>query len=244
MKVYKAKILENIVISTKIYRLTLEIDNLSDDIIPGQFFMLKTLDNSFLLPRPISVNDTGVNTLTFVYRVQGSGTKRISGLVAKEEIQATGPLGNGFNLDLLKNKVAIIGGGLGVAPLLYLAKKLNKNADVYLGYKDEVFLTDEFRKYVNKLVVVTEDGSIGLKGFVTDHIDYNNYDVIVTCGPEIMMSKIVKRCSELNKKCYVSLERRMACGLGACLGCTVETIHGNKRACKDGPIFLGEEIIL
>lgn len=243
MKVYKTKIIENKIISTNIYRLTLEIENIND-IKPGQFFMLKTLDNSFLLPRPISVNDIGVNTVTFVYRIQGIGTKRLSSLVAEDEIQVTGPLGNGFNLDLLKGKVAVIGGGLGIAPLLYLTKKLNKNADVYLGYKDEVFLIDEFTKYAKKVVVVTEEGNLGLKGFVTDHIDYNNYDIVVTCGPEIMMNKIVKRCSELNKKCLLSLERRMACGLGVCLGCTVETVNGNKRACKDGPIFLGEEVII
>ena len=244
MQVYKSKILENKIVSTNIYRMTIELDSDSVEIKPGQFFMLKTLDNSFLLPRPISVNDAGTNTVTFLYRIEGIGTKCISNLNVNDKIQATGPLGNGFDLNLLKGRVGIIGGGIGVAPLLYLTKALNKNADVYLGYRDEVYITDEFEKYSNKTVVVTEDGSTGVKGFVTDHINYDDYDVIVTCGPEIMINKVVEKCRSLNKKCFISLERRMACGLGACLGCTVETVNGNKRACKEGPVFPSEEIII
>ena len=147
MKVYKRKILENKIISTNIYKMIIELAGNSTEIKPGQFFMLKTLDNSFLLPRPISVNDAGMNTVTFLYRIEGSGTKNISGLSVNDEIQATGPLGNGFDLSLLKGKVGIIGGGIGVAPLLYLAKELNKNADVYLGYRDEVYIANEFEKY-------------------------------------------------------------------------------------------------
>ncbi|MDD2493674.1 MAG: dihydroorotate dehydrogenase electron transfer subunit [Tissierellia bacterium] len=244
MKVYHSKVLENRLISTNIYKMTIEIDNLNNDIKPGQFFMLKTLDNSFLLPRPISVNEVGVNTVTFVYRIQGTGTKSISYVKLKDYIQATGPLGNGFDINLINGRVAIIGGGIGIAPLLYLTKCLKTTSDVYLGYKDEVYLVDEFRRYANKTVVVTENGGIGFKGFVTDYVDYNNYDIVITCGPEIMMNKIASKCRDLNIKCLVSLERRMACGLGACLGCTVETIYGNKRACKDGPIFAGEEILV
>jgi dihydroorotate dehydrogenase electron transfer subunit len=244
MKVYKSIILEKRQVSANIYKITIKLDDNSAEIKPGQFFMLKTLDNSFLLPRPISVNDAQINTVTFLYRIEGIGTKCISDLNVNDEIQATGPLGKGFDLNLMKGKVGIIGGGIGVAPLLYLAKELNKNADVYLGYRDEVYMTDEFEKYSNKTVIVTEDGSRGFKGFVTDYINYNDYDVIVTCGPEIMIKKIIEKCRNLNIKCYISLERRMACGLGACLGCTVETINGNKRVCKEGPVFSSEEIII
>lgn len=240
MKVIKSKIIENSAISNKIYKLSVEF---MGEIIPGQFFMLKTLDNSFLLPRPISVNDVNENSVTFLYRTEGIGTTKISTLKANDELQLFGPLGNGFNIDDLKGSVAIVGGGIGIAPLLYLTKLLGKKADVYLGFKDCVYSVEEFAKYANKTTVVTEDGSVGNKGFVTDYINYSKYDAVVGCGPEIMMNKIMLSCNEINVKCYVSLERRMACGMGVCLGCTVMTMTGNKRACKDGPVFLSDELI-
>jgi len=245
VKVLKCKILHNELISTKIYKLVVELNGSHEEmeeIKPGQFFMIKTYDNSFLLPRPISVNDTKKNTVTFLYRIEGIGTTAISKMRENEEIQVSGPMGNGFDTNLLAGKIAVVGGGIGIAPLLYLTKKLGKNADVYLGYKDNVYTAEEFEVYANNTIVVTEDGNNGQKGFVTDYVNVENYDTVVTCGPEIMMKKIVEKCRVKNVKCYVSLERRMACGLGACLGCTVETANGNKRACKDGPVFSSEEL--
>ncbi len=239
MKVIKSRIIENTLISKRIYKLRVEF---TGEIIPGQFFMLKTLDNSFLLPRPISVNDFNGNEATFLYRTEGIGTTKISTMRENDEIQLFGPLGNGFDLNKIKGRTAIIGGGIGIAPLLYLSKILGKNADVYLGYKDEVYIDELFKPYSNKTVVCTEDGNSGEKGFVTDFIDYSRYDAVVACGPEIMMKKIIDNCRENDVKCYVSLERRMACGMGVCLGCTVETKDGYKRACKDGPIFSAEEL--
>lgn len=238
MKVIKSKIIENYLVVNRIYKLTVEFEG---DINPGQFFMLKTLDNSFLLPRPISVNDFNDKTVTFMYRTEGVGTTKISTLKTGDELQLFGPLGNGFNLVELQGKTAIIGGGIGIAPLLYLSKKLGKKADVYLGFKDCVYCIEEFEKYAAKTTVITEDGRVGEKGFVTEFIDYNNYDTVVVCGPEIMMNKIMDSCKDNNIKCFVSLERRMACGMGVCLGCTVMTKNGNKRACKDGPVFSSEE---
>lgn len=242
MKVLKNTVLENKLISKGVYRISVSFDS---DIKPGQFFMLKTLDNSFLLPRPISVNDVEGNVVSFLYRIEGSGTKKISKLRENDEIQVFGPLGNGFNIDKLEGRLAIIGGGIGVAPLLYLIKKVGKKADLYLGYKDaeNMYIYEEFKSLADKITLVTEDGSFGKKGFVTDYIEYKSYDIVITCGPEVMMNKIIKDCMENNIKCYVSLERRMACGMGACLGCTVETKRGNKRACKDGPVFSSEELI-
>lgn len=240
MKVVKSKITENKSISDRIFKLRAEIKG---EIKPGQFFMLKTLDNSFLLPRPISVHDYNNNEVTFLYRTEGVGTTKISTMNAKDELQLFGPLGNGFNIDELKGNVAVVGGGIGIAPLLYLTKILGKRADVYLGFKDCVYIVDEFKKYAGNVWIVTEDGSVGEKGYVTDYIDYCKYDTIVTCGPEIMMNKIMKSCKEQNINCFVSLERRMACGMGVCLGCTVTTKNGNKRACKDGPVFSIKELI-
>lgn len=242
MKVKITKVTENKQILNNIFRLSAVFES---HIKPGQFFMLKTLDNSFLLPRPISVNDVNGNTVSFLYRIEGEGTRKISCLRQNDEIQLFGPLGNGFDTDAIRGRVAIIGGGIGTAPLLYLAKILCEKADVYLGYKDSasMYIYDEFKSYAHKTIAVTEDGSFGEKGFVTDYVPYNSYDAVIACGPEIMMEKIINSCGKNNIKCYVSLERRMACGMGACLGCTVETKKGNKRACKDGPVFTGEELI-
>ncbi|HAQ41466.1 MAG TPA: dihydroorotate dehydrogenase electron transfer subunit [Clostridiales bacterium] len=240
MKVFRSRINENRPVSNRIFELTADFEG---EIKPGQFFMLKTLDNSFLLPRPISVNNVNENRVTFLYRAEGAGTTRISTMRPGDEFQLFGPLGNGFDINELQGRTAIVGGGIGTAPLLYLVKLLGKKADAYLGFKDCVYKVDEFENHADKTVVVTEDGSVGEKGFVTDYIEYGKYDTVLACGPEIMMKKIVQSCRENNVKCYVSLERRMACGMGVCLGCTVVTRDGNKRACKDGPVFSGEELI-
>ncbi len=242
MNVLKTIVLENKQISKNAYRLSAEFKS---EIKPGQFFMLKTTDNSFLLPRPISINNVDGNIVSFLYRIEGQGTKKISSLCKNDEIQLFGPLGNGFDLEKLKGRVAIVGGGIGVAPLLYLSRILGKNVDVYLGYKDSenAYISDEFKIVSRETIIVTEDGSIGEKGFVTDYIPYDDYDVVVTCGPEVMMKKLANICMNKKIKCYVSLERRMACGMGACLGCTVETRTGNKRVCKEGPVFDSEELL-
>ena len=240
MKVCNSKILKNEQVIDNIYKLVVEF---KDKIIPGQFFMLKTLNNEFLLPRPISVNDCDENSVTFLYRVEGAGTTVLSNLTIGKEIQAFGPLGNGFNLEKLNKKVAVIGGGIGIAPLLYLTKKLGKNADVYLGFRDITYEVDEFKKYANSVTVATEDGSVGQKGFVTNLLNYKDYDCVVTCGPQVMMDVVMKNCEENEVKCFVSLEKRMACGLGACLGCVVQTKGGMKRVCKDGPIFEITELV-
>lgn len=241
MKICNSKILKNEQVIDNIYKLIIEFKD--DKILPGQFFMLKTLNNEFLLPRPISVNDGDDNFVTFLYRVEGSGTKVMSNLTSGTEIQALGPLGNGFDLDKINGKIAIIGGGIGTAPLLYLAKKLETKADVYLGFRDVTYGLDEFRKYSDKLLIATEDGSLGQKGFVTSLLNFDDYDCVVTCGPEVMMNAVMNACEKSKTKCYISLEKRMACGVGACLGCVVETKNGMKRACKDGPVFEASELV-
>lgn len=240
MKVLRTKIIYNQCAVNNIFELAVEF---SGEVKPGQFFMIKTLDNSFLLPRPLSVNDVSGGRIIFLYRAQGAGTLRISTMRAGDELQLLGPLGNGFDISELQGRTAVIGGGIGIAPLLYLIKLLGKKADAYLGFKDFSYAVGEFEKYACNTTVVTEDGSIGKKGLVTDYVEYGRYDAVVACGPEIMMNKIMHSCRENNVKCYVSLERRMACGIGACLGCTVTTRSGNKKACKDGPVFSGDELI-
>jgi dihydroorotate dehydrogenase electron transfer subunit len=240
MKVVRSRIVGNELIASRIYKLSVKFEG---EIKPGQFFMLKTLDNSFLLPRPISVFDYNEGIVTFIYRTGGQGTTSISKMKSGAELQLFGPLGNGFNLNDLHGEIAVIGGGIGIAPLLYLTKKIGKSAHVFLGFKDFIYCDEEFKRYTDKVTIVTEDGSHGEMGFVTDHVDFSRYDAVVACGPEIMMNKITNSCKNYNVKCFVSLERRMACGMGVCLGCTVITKDGYKRACKDGPVFSGDELL-
>ncbi len=241
MKICVSTILKNDKINEDIFKLVVDFSD--DNILPGQFFMLKTLNNEFLLPRPISINDFDEKTATFLYRTEGFGTGVVSRLKKGDEIQLFGPLGNGFDVEKLTGKIALIGGGIGIAPLFKLAKSLKEKPDIYLGFRDEVYEIDEFAKHANKLEISTEDGSVGKKGYVTSLLDFKQYDVIVTCGPDVMMEAIMKECEKSEVKCIVSLEKRMACGIGACLGCVVETTSGMKRVCKEGPVFEMTELV-
>lgn len=241
MRLEVSEILKNEKIASEIYRLKIEF---KAEINPGQFFMLRTLDGAFFLPRPLSVNtaDSGKNSVSFLYRLEGAGTRKLSSMRAGEFLQAFGPLGNGFDTNI-SGSAAIIGGGIGIAPLLFLSQKLGDSADVYLGFKSEIYCVDEFKALAKNVVVATEDGSFGKKGFITDFIEYEKYSAVFTCGPEIMMKKIIDAAKERKIKAFASLERRMACGLGVCLGCIVRTSEGMRRACADGPVF-SEAVLL
>lgn len=242
MKTEITRILENNLICDSIYELAVTTDIRP---LPGQFYMIKGLNGDYLLPRPISVHDYEDGVLKLLYRVSGHGTNQISRLKKGDNIQILGPLGNGFDVEVLKGKIAIIGGGIGIAPLLYLAKTIaSQNPDIYLGYKNYTFCVKSFEVNCDKLTVVTENGCTGKKGYVTDFVNVGEFDSVITCGPDIMMEKIIEECAEKNIPVYASLEKRMACGIGACLGCVVSTIDGNKRVCKDGPVFSGRDLML
>ena len=209
----------------------------------GQFYMLK-LQGGTLLPRPISLCEWEGGIATFLYSVVGNGTKEYSSLIPGQTINLTGPLGKGFITDEDLGKVAIVAGGIGTAPFLQTAKEIRNNfpgnvIDAYIGFRDEVYLIEELNKYCNEVNIATNTGKFGVKGFVTDILDLNNYDTVLCCGPEVMMKKVVEMAKEKNKRIYVSLEKHMACGVGACLVCTCKTKEGNKRTCKDGPVFDG-----
>lgn len=236
----KSKILSNEKVVDNIYKMVCEDDNI---IKAGQFYMLKT-NGQTLLPRPISICEKDENKITFLYAVVGKGTEEFAKLKEGEYINLTGPLGNGFDLDEYLGKVAIVSGGIGTAPMVEVCKTLRRNnkyglIDVYSGFRDEVYLTDELSKYANKVEVTTNTGKYGHKGFVTEILKPEEYDIVLCCGPEIMMKKVVEMCKEKNVKVYVSMEKHMACGVGACLVCTCKTKGGNKRTCKDGPVFDG-----
>lgn len=235
-----AKVISNDEICKDIYKLIVEDES---EIKAGQFYMLK-LNGATFLPRPISICEKTENKLTFLYAVVGEGTKEFAKLREHDEISLTGPLGNGFDLEKDYGRVALVCGGIGTAPMLELAKRLrNKNEeqkiDLYAGFRDDVYLIDELKEYVNEAKVSTNTGKHGHKGFVTDILNVEEYDTILCCGPEIMMKKVVEMCKEKNVSVYVSMEKHMACGVGACLVCTCKTKDGHKRTCKDGPVFDG-----
>ncbi|MGL4848309.1 MAG: dihydroorotate dehydrogenase electron transfer subunit [Clostridium sp.] len=237
MKFKKTEILSNEEISPSIYKMVVKEE---ESIKPGQFYMLKS--EKAYLQRPISICEKEGEELVFLYAVVGEGTKDFSKMKKGEEITLTGPLGNGFSLDFNEKKVALVGGGIGVAPMLQVAKELkelDKEVNFYAGFRDEVYLTEDLKKYVNELKVSTNTGKHGHKGFVTEIFKPENYDVVLCCGPEIMMKRVVEMCKEVDTKVFVSMEKHMACGVGACLVCTCKTKEGNKRTCKDGPVFDG-----
>ena len=224
----------------------------------GQFISMYTNDGSKLLPRPISICeiDKEQEMLRVVYRVTGenTGTEQFSKMKAGDTLPVIGPLGNGFPLEAAEGKKAfLIGGGIGVPPILELAKELNCEKQIIVGYRDaQTFLREEFEQN-GSVYISTEDGSVGTKGNVMDAIREQalTADIIYACGPTPML-KALKAYGEKNDiECYISLEERMACGIGACLGCVCKSkekdhhsnVH-NKRICKDGPVFLSTEVEL
>ncbi len=220
---------------------------------PGQFISVYSKDGSRLLPRPISIceADADEGRLRIVYRIAGAGTKEFSSFESGDSIDIMGPLGNGFPQE--GENVFLIGGGIGIPPMLELAKNLNCEKQMVLGYRDEnLFLKDEFEAY-GEVFVATEDGSMGTKGNVLDAIRENGLtaDVMYACGPTPMLRALKHYAEEHNIRCYISLEEKMACGIGACLACVCQSkevdhhsnVH-NKRICKDGPVFLAQEVDL
>lgn len=241
-----AKIISNQEIIDGIYKMVVEDKS---EIKAGQFYMLKYKGAATLLPRPISICEKNDDTLTFLYAVVGKGTKEFANLKENDEIALTGPLGNGFDLSKNYGKVALVSGGIGTAPMLELAKELrakNKNEviDLYAGFRDDVFLLDNFEGYVNNINITTNTGKYGHKGFITEILKPEDYDTVLCCGPEVMMKAVIEMCKAKNVKIYVSMEKHMACGVGACLVCTCKTKDGNKRTCKDGPVFDGYSVEL
>ena len=221
---------------------------------PGQFIMVYPNDKSTLLPRPISICEMiGKKVIRIAYRVAGKGTREFSCYEAGDEVRILGPLGNGYPLDAAKGKrTLLIGGGIGLPPILELSKRLSKeDITIALGYRnDDLFLLKQFQKYGNTLVA-TEDGSAGVKGNVLDAImkEKRDFDVIFACGPMPMLKAIKNYAGENNIPAYISLEERMACGIGACLGCVCKTVKkdshshvNNARVCTEGPVFLASEV--
>ena len=243
-------------IADDIYSMWIEAGEIAEKCVPGQFISVYTKDKSRLLPRPISIceADKASGKLRIVYRVVGGGTEEFSGYRAGDTIEIMGPLGNGFPLG--EKSAFLIGGRIGIPPMLELAKALKAKGvsqiTAVLGYRDQLFLNEEFQAHAD-VYVATEDGSAGTKGNVHDAIRANGLkaDVIYACGPTPMLRALKAYAQENHMECWLSLEEKMACGSGACLACVCKSkevdshshVH-NKRICKDGPVFAAEEVEL
>ena len=225
-------------------KMVLEGD-VSDLTATGQFINIR-LDGLFLR-RPISVCDwdAEAGTVTIIYKVVGKGTEQMRGMVAGQTLDVLTGLGNGYDLTVSGNHPVLLGGGVGVPPLYALAKALiaqGKTVSVILGFNtaEEIFYEKEFAALGAHVTVTTVDGSLGVKGFVTDALASIDYTYFYTCGPEPML-KAVWRASTTSGQ--FSFEERMGCGFGACMGCSCKTLTGYKRICKDGPVLRKEEIL-
>ena len=269
----RAAVLAQEQIADGIFSLLLRSERIAAAAAPGQFVSVYCEDKSRLLPRPISIceYDRTAGTLRLVYRVAGKGTAEFSACRAGDRLDLIGPLGNGFPPAAANEgqKALLVGGGIGIPPILQLAKELQEQKEqtqsradvqVLLGYRDERFLEKDFRTFLpstaegpDPLLIATEDGSFGTKGNVMDCIrEYAlRPDVIYACGPTPMLRAVREFALGQNIPCYLSLEQRMACGIGACLACVCQSaqldehsqVH-NKRVCAEGPVFSAEEIVL
>ena len=245
-----AAVTSQVQLAEGIYDLRLAAGEIAAQAVPGQFVSLYSKDGSRLLPRPISLCgiDKEKGELRLVYRVAGKGTAEFSGMRTGMQLKVVGPLGNGFPQ---KNKKAfLIGGGIGIPPMLELAKELDCEKQIVLGFRDELFLLEDFRNR-GQIYIATEDGSAGTEGNVLDAIRENGLDadIIYACGPTPMLRAIKEYAAEQNIECWISMEERMACGIGVCLACVCKSkekdAHSNvknKRICKEGPVFLAQEV--
>ena len=246
----EAKIIRQDEIATDIYSMVIDAPEIASQAVPGQFIDVYSADGSKLLPRPISLCeiDRAAGTLRIVYRIAGKGTKEFSMLTSDHTITILGPLGNGFTK---KDKKAIlIGGGIGIPPMLQLAKELTCEKSIVLGFRDEEFLSEEFEPY-GTVYKSSDNGAIGVKGTVMDAI--REYGIE---GTECLRTNTDASCDseyalEHGIEAQLSLEERMACGVGACLACVCKSKEiddhsqvKNKRVCKDGPVFYAEEVEL
>lgn len=289
--ILESKILGNKQIAREIYRMTLEYEGGETEIKPGQFVNLYLDDKSMILPRPVSICEVENNRLTLVYRIVGKGTEALSSYAPGDRIRVSTPLGNGYDVTDIALRlgtecpktIVLVAGGLGVPPMIELAKSLrkaiagsidmpaadlanevapvlsadmaaaNKKLIAVIGFQDEVFLNEELEQYCDSVLVATDNGSRGFHGNVLELIKTagNPGDYYLACGPKPMLKAVADYCVEKNIPIQVSLEERMGCGYGACVGCTCKIKEENdtevpvklKKVCKDGPIFRGNEVV-
>lgn len=256
-----ARIVRQEQLATDVFSMEIKAPEIASEAVSGQFLDIYMDSKANMLPRPISICDIDpvAGTLRMVYRVVGEGTKEFSTLTSDHSVTVIGPLGNGFPIEEAKSlgKAMVIGGGIGIPPMYNTAKRLAEaGVDVIavLGYRDEEFLLNEFNSIPNcKVVIASDTGFMGTKGTVIDAIKAEGVSapILFSCGPKPMLRALKAYGEETNTKTYVSMEERMACGVGACLGCVCQSTdiddHSkvkNKRVCKDGPVFDAKEVEL
>ena len=247
----KYPIIEKKTLAKSVYSFTIDAPELADEAQPGQFANIAA--PGFTLRRPISICgiDKENGTLRFVFEVRGKGTEEIASLTEGESLDVLGPLGNGFRIPDGK-KVVVVGGGIGVPPLLGVSKVSRELCTAVLGFRDysKIILTDEFKENGSETIICTDDGSVGQKGLVTfplaDILEKGETAAVLACGPEPMLKAVVKMCELYKVPCQVSLEQRMGCGVGACVVCSCMTVRNGQefysRVCKDGPVFNAGEV--
>lgn len=252
----RSTVIEQKMIADGICSMWLDAKEIAVQAKPGQFISVYSNDKSRVLPRPISICeiDREKGTLRIVYRVVGKGTEEFSKAEAGDSFEILGPLGNGFPIEEAKGKkVLMIGGGIGVPPMLQTAKEIEGEAIIVSGYRNQDLFLKEELESAGTLFIATEDGSVGTKGNVIDAIRENQIeaDMMFACGPKPMLRALKDYALEKGIPCWISMEEKMACGVGACLACVCQSkdvdshshVH-NKRICKDGPVFLSTEVEL
>ncbi len=264
--ILKEKIISNVEILSDIYELKFLSEYISDKAKPGQFINVKCSDGiDPILRRPLSICsiDEKNKSVIVTFRKKGRGTAYLAEKKSGDLLDLVGPLGNGFENSKKYRNIAVVGGGIGIFPLLFLLQQKSAdsfcNITAYIGFetKSKIILENEFAQCCNNLLLSTDDGSKGYKGFITDLLEYDlmqrknedeKYDIIYSCGPVPMMKKVAEAAMRQRIKCQVSLEQRMGCGIGACLSCVCKIKQNQnndwiyKRVCKDGPVFWGEEV--
>ncbi len=259
MLVEVGAIVENDILSDDVRSMVIYVPEIAAQAEPGQFVMVKNENGGTFLRRPFGVADVDRNSgrLLLIYRVAGKGTRELAALEPTMEISVEGPLGGGFRFDAESDgkRTLLIGGGVGVAPMIYAARRLAEENPAakpvfLLGIRseNELFWQDYLQDFTEEILVTTNDGMAGIKGFAIDALPavLDKYDIahIKICGPTIMMEGLAKLAMARGIECQVSLEKRMACGIGVCLGCTFEgRVSGRRwKICHDGPVFPAEEV--
>ena len=246
----EAKVLSNINIAPGIFDMSLYAPEIASQAKPGQFINMYTGRGEYILPRPISIcdYDDKKGTLRVVYSVVGKGTEIFSNLKEDDTVKTLGPLGNGFEIKNTRKSI-LATGGIGAPPLLGLCKRLAGDIEVYLGARDKNILAEEFEKAGARVYLSSDSGKEGFHGNAVELLRHNNAagDIIYSCGPRIMLKFVTEYAVQNNIPVQVSMEERMACGIGACVGCAVKIKQGsdftNLKVCKDGPVFDGREVL-
>lgn len=241
-------------LAKNVYDFTIDAKDIANLANAGQFVHIKV--DGFMLRRPISICevDRQKGTVRVVFEVRGEGTDKLSQVNQGENLDVLGPLGKGFTLLDKGKKAILIGGGIGVPPMVEVAKNYGENATAIIGFRsaNAVILDDDFKNLGVKLNLCTDDGTLGNKGYVTEQLEKvlseEKVDIICACGPHLMLKGVIDLANKYSIPCEVSLEERMGCGVGACLVCVCKTVKDGEEylahVCKDGPVFKAEDVIL